>query len=107
MVEAERLFTAGLWTVSAGKVGEFIALWTGFAEWSMAQGLGDGDAYLLQDHDHPRRFLSFSSWNSPARIEHWRSQDEFQAFAARARELCDAFDPMTMETAAKVRAEQS
>jgi len=88
-------------------VGEFIALWAAFAKWSMETDLGDGDAYLLQDQDTPQRFLSFSSWVSPARIEDWRARPEFQAFAARVRDLCAAFEPMTMETAAMVRADRT
>lgn len=100
----ERLFTAGLWTVRQGRAGEFTALWKAFAEWSMEQGLGDGDAYLLQDQANPHRFLSFSAWDSPDRIADWRSRPEFQTFAVKARDLCETFEPMTMETSALVRA---
>jgi quinol monooxygenase YgiN len=103
-MDLERLFTAGLWTVRQGKASEFIALWKAFAEWSMEQGLGDGDAYLMQDQANPRRFLSFSAWDSPERIEAWRSRQEFQTFVAKARDLCEIFEPMTMETSALVRA---
>lgn len=105
MVDLERLFTAGLWTVRQG--GDFIALWAAFAEWSIATGLGDGDAYLLQDQANPHRFLSFSPWESPARIEAWRARPEFDDFVAKARGLWDTFDPMTMETAAGVRANRA
>ncbi|MGA9192235.1 MAG: antibiotic biosynthesis monooxygenase family protein [Anaerolineales bacterium] len=105
-MDLERLFTAGLWTVRQGKASEFIALWKAFAEWSMEQGLGHGDAYLLQDQANPHRFLSFSGWDSPDRIEAWRSRPEFQTFSAKARDLCEAFEPMTMETTAKVRADR-
>jgi quinol monooxygenase YgiN len=107
MAEYPQLFTAGRWTVHPGKSDEFAALWQTFAEWTAEHGLADDAAYLLQDQNNPRRFLSFSGWKNKGRITAWRSRPEFKALVAQVSGLCEAFEPMTMDAVAIVPAGRS
>lgn len=96
----KQLFTAGFWTVRPGKEAEFIRAWDDFAHWTSRTLPGAGDAYLLQDVDKPNRFLSAGPWDSAEDINEWRSMPEFKEFIARARELCEEVQPVTMKQVA-------
>jgi quinol monooxygenase YgiN len=102
MTQLGQLYTAGVWVVKAGQAAAFVEAWQAFAEWSSDSAYADGRGHLLQDRDKPHRFLSFGSWESQERIAEWRSRPEFQGFIDKARDLCDHFQPMTMEQVAVV-----
>jgi heme-degrading monooxygenase HmoA len=102
MEDRQQLYTVGIWTAKEGKEDEFAREWTEFARWTSEHQPGAADAYLLQDAAHPQRFISFGPWESAERIDAWRATPEFKAFGARARELCDEFQPGTYIAAAHV-----
>jgi heme-degrading monooxygenase HmoA len=93
------LFTLGIWKVKPGKESEFVAGWTDFARWSMKNAPGAaGDVRLLRDADKPATFISFGAWDSADRVIAWRQRPEFREFFLKARELCEAIEPHTLET---------
>jgi len=89
-------YTLGTWTAKAGNERTFITEWQAFARWTARNQPGAGTAYLLQDPDHPRQFVSFGPWESPDAIKAWRERPEFKAFASKVRELCDDFQPRSL-----------
>ena len=95
-----QLFTSGLWLVKSGKEADFIRAWEAFAQWTGEHQSGAGDAHLLQDLEHPNRFLSFGPWESTERIQEWRGKPEFTAFLTKARELCEEIQPRTLKLVA-------
>ncbi|HET7009892.1 MAG TPA: antibiotic biosynthesis monooxygenase family protein [Anaerolineales bacterium] len=97
-------FAASSWLVREGKESEFITAWSRFAEWTSRSGLGAGTGHLLRDEADPRRFLSFGAWDSDSAIQRWRSAPEFKSFVATARELCEDFQPRTLELVALAKA---
>ena len=92
-----QLFTSGIWSVKPGSEAEFIRAWEEFARWTAGHQPGAGEAHLLQDIEHPQRFLSIGPWESAESIQAWRSQPEFGAFFAQARQLCDEIQPRTLK----------
>lgn len=95
-LDEKQIYTLGVWTTKAGKEDEFITLWQSFADWTTNHMSGAGKGTLLQSADHPRRFISFGPWKDAESVSSWRQQPEFKAFAEKARELCDEFEPQTM-----------
>lgn len=93
-------YTLGLWTVKEGKEDDFIAEWEGFAKWTSRNQHGARDAYLLRDLNNPRLFISFGPWDDAEAIATWRGRPEFKAFVAKAKELCDDFQPRSLVLAA-------
>ena len=101
MDKQDELYTAGLWTAKLGKEADFIRAWEDFARWTAEHQPGAGRGYLVQDIARPQRFLSFGPWESIEDIDAWRATTEFKAFAAKARELCDDFQPGTFKIVAQ------
>ena len=97
MGEPGQLYTSGLWSVRPGKEADFIRAWEQFAQWTSEHQPGVGDGRLLQDPEHPDKFLSFGPWESAERIAEWRSRPEFAAFVTTARELCEDIQPRTLK----------
>jgi heme-degrading monooxygenase HmoA len=91
-----QLYTAGTWRIKAGMEAEFIEVWQAFAAWTAENQAGAGEAFLLQDPEDPRSFLSFSPWDRVEHIVEWRSRPEFQAFVRKARELAEELQPRNM-----------
>jgi len=100
MAPQRDVYTAGLWTVRPGNEALFIAAWQEFATWTTQHGPGNPNARLLQDLNEPRRFLSFGLWDSNESVDAWRQLPEFQAFFAKAKELCEAIEPYTLRQVA-------
>lgn len=96
MPAVDQLFTSGMWLVKQGKEAEFLSAWRNFAEWTGQNQAGVGTGHLLQDRANPRSFLSFGQWDSEEAIQTWRQTPQFQAFFAKARELCEDIQPRTL-----------
>lgn len=93
-------YTVGVWTVKPGNEQEFIDEWNSFARWTSESNISPYPGILLQDGANPLRFFSFGAWPDDRTIQAWRSTPEFQAFAEKARVLCEAFQPHTMRLVA-------
>lgn len=89
-------YTLGIWKVKPEKEKDFIKEWTNFASWTGRNINGSGKAHLLQDKENPLRFISFGSWDSEESITHWRNYKEFKTFVEKVKELCDEFQPNTL-----------
>lgn len=91
-----QLFTSGTWRVKQGKESEFVETWQTFADWTSQNQPGPGEGVLLQDEGAPERFVSFGPWEDAGSVVDWRTQPQFVEFVARARGLCDEFEPWNM-----------
>ncbi len=94
------IYALALWSVKPGKEAEFIRAWEAFAQWTGEHQPGAGDGWLLQDLEHPNRFLSFGPWDSLDSIKEWRGKPEFRAFFEKARQLCEEIQPRTLKLVA-------
>lgn len=92
----QQIFTLGVWKTKPGKEAEFIELWQSFADWTAVHMAGAGSGTLLQDAENPRQFISYGPWRDSEAVRNWRDTPEFKDFAARARGLCDEFEPQNM-----------
>jgi quinol monooxygenase YgiN len=90
-------YTIGVWRVKPGRADEFVAAWTEFADWTLANVEGAGRGRLLRDTADENRFVSFGPWESLAAIDDWRAQPGWQERVAAIRELLDGFEPSTLE----------
>ena len=97
MKDIGQIFTGGSWQVKKGREKEFIEAWQQFVTWTGAKQKGAGEGRLLQDLEHPDRFMSFAPWENEERIAEWRSRPEFAAFVKTARELCEDIQPRTLK----------
>ena len=84
-------YTSGTWVVKEGRQDEFVARWTEFTKWSLANAPGAQHFVLIQEAADPRRYLSFGEWSDGAAVDAWRSTPEFQQRLAACRELCEDF----------------
>ena len=91
-----QLYTLGVWKTKAGKEDEFIEAWQSLADWTSNSVPGAGLGTLLQHADTPQRFVSFGPWDSSESAAEWRQQPEFIEFVAKARALCEEFEPQNM-----------
>ncbi len=96
MITLNAPYTVGLWTVRPGNEKAFIVEWTAFAKWTAENQAGSGTGYLLQDPLNPQQFISYGPWENTAAIDAWRNRPEFKAFAAKAKELCEVFQPRSL-----------
>lgn len=101
------LYTLGIWKVKPGYEQEFIKEWTEFAHWTDKNMPGPGKAYLLQDEKNPLRFISFGPWDHHESIQQWRESVEFKNFGVKVRELCDDFQPNTLNVVSTSRSGSS
>jgi len=99
-----QLFTLGIWKTKQGKEAEFIDAWQAFADWTSGNVPGAEQGTLLQHEDTPQRFVSFGPWKDHEGVARWRSSPEFKEFAARARNLCEEFEPQNMILVGRTRA---
>ena len=90
-------YTQGIWRVKPERADEFVAAWTEFAEWTLANVPGAGSGKLLRDTADPNRFVSFGPWESHAAIAAWRNQEGWKQRVAQIRELVDGFEASTLE----------
>ena len=97
MDETDQRFSVGIWLVKPGREEDFITAWGNFAKWAFDHNLGAQEAYLLQDLQQQRRFITSGPWDSIQKIEAWRQLPEFKEFFAKAKEMCDEVTPMTMK----------
>jgi heme-degrading monooxygenase HmoA len=95
-------FTAGIWTVKPGHADEFIAAWSGLADWTKANVQGAGWAKLLRDLDDPNRFVSVGVWESLEAIEAWRANDGWSSRVGPIKELLVGFEAITLDAAVEV-----
>ena len=98
------LYTYAVWIVRSGCEDEFVARWREMAEWTAENVPGSGTARLLQDEDHPGRFISLGPWESREAVSSWRSLLGFQERIGRMRELLETFTRSTMTQRAEVEA---
>ncbi len=94
------LFTVGIWMVKPGNEAIFISAWERFARWTSENQPGALLGTLLQDAENPQRFISYGPWRDVENIKIWRNTAEFKAFAAKAKELCESFQPSMMKAVA-------
>jgi heme-degrading monooxygenase HmoA len=100
------LYTHGVWVVRSGREEEFVARWRELAEWTAANVPGAGIARLLQDMEHPGRFISVGPWESREAVASWRSLLGFQERLGRLRELLETFSMATLALRAEVEPAQ-
>jgi heme-degrading monooxygenase HmoA len=96
------LYTHHVWVVRSGREEEFVARWKDLAEWTAGNVRGAGTARLLQDMEHPGRFISVAPWESREALAAWRSQLGYQERLGRLRELLETFTPSTLAVRAQV-----
>jgi len=96
------LYTYAVWVVRSGCEDEFVARWREMAEWTAQNVPGAGTARLLQDEDHPGRFISLGPWESREAVASWRSLLGFQERIGRMRDLLETFTRSTMTLRAEV-----
>jgi len=100
MNKSNQPYTHGLWIVKAGNEKAFIEEWSKFAKWTSNNHPGAGNGHLLQDSDNPQLFISFGPWKDAESIKTWREDPEFKKFVAKAKELCDSFQPRSLRIVA-------
>lgn len=96
------LYTHHVWVVRSGREEEFVARWKDLAEWTAANVPGAGTARLLQDMEHPGRFISVAPWETREALSSWRSLLGYQERLGRVRELLETFTPSTLALRAQV-----
>lgn len=96
------LYTHYVWVVRSGREEEFVRRWRDLAEWTAANVPGAGTVRLLQDMDHPGRFISVAPWESTEALASWRSLLGYQERLGRLRELLETFTPSTLALRAVV-----
>ncbi len=96
MAKIGQPYTSGNWLVKEGKEEAFIARWTEFTEWSLANAPGAETFVLIGAASDPRRFISFGAWEDTASVTAWRDRPD----ACRA--LCDEFQPTDSSLVAAV-----
>ena len=95
-------YTSGNWIVKEGSEKEFIARWTDFTEWALANAPGAESFILIREVADPRRFVSFGAWEDAESVKAWRERPEFQQGLAACRALCEDFRPSDSTLAAAV-----
>jgi heme-degrading monooxygenase HmoA len=85
-------YTSGNWVVKAGEEDAFVAAWTEFTEWSLANARGPKAFYLIQDAGDSSHFLSFGGWEDADAVTAWRQSPEFAERLGRCRALCEEFE---------------
>jgi heme-degrading monooxygenase HmoA len=102
MNESEELYSLGIWTAKLGNEDALISAWQQFAQWTLEHQPGAGEARMVQDLEHPNRFITFGPWEDAQSLQAWRQTSEFIGFVRRARELCEEIQPNTLKTVAHV-----
>ena len=102
MAKVGQPYTSGNWIVKAGSEDEFIATWTEFTEWALANAPGAEHFVLIREAADPRRFVSFGAWEDAGSVKAWREGPEFQQRLAACRSLCEDFRPSDSTLAAAV-----
>lgn len=97
-------YTAGRWVVKEGSEDEFIARWTAFTEWALANAPGAEGFVLIREVSDPKRFISFGAWDDMEHVRGWKATPEFAQRLAACRELCDEFMGLDYEAASVVGA---
>lgn len=97
-------YTSGNWVVMEGKEEEFVARWTEFTEWSLANAPGAEEFLLIRENEDPRHFISFGAWEDAGNVAAWRDRPEFQERLAACRALCEDFKGTDFTLAAVVGA---
>ncbi len=100
MEKTNQPYTLGIWNVMRGNEEAFIIEWRTFARWTAEHFPDGGTGHLLQDSERSSWFVSFGSWKDSETIKAWRAAPEFQAFAAKAKSLCENFEPHSMKLVA-------
>ena len=90
-------YTQGVWRVKPERADDFVAAWTEFAEWTVANVEGTGRGTLLRDRDDPNRFVSIGPWESLEAIDAWRELDGWKERIGRIREMLDGVETATLE----------
>jgi heme-degrading monooxygenase HmoA len=94
-------WSAGRWTVKAGREADFIRAWTEFARWSATTFPGSR-AWLLRDRADPTSFLSVGPWRREPDLHAWRKSEGFSERMPTIREMPEGFEPMTLDEVASV-----
>jgi heme-degrading monooxygenase HmoA len=100
MGRSNQPYTVGRWITKVGAESKFIAEWETFARWTGRNQPGAGIGKLLQDQDRPQQFISFGPWENAEAIKAWRERPEFREFVSKVRDLCEDFQPQSLELVA-------
>ena len=84
-------YTSGNWVVTEGKEKEFVDAWKELLRWSQSEFPDFGSAFLIQQDDDPRHFISVGAWGNKDTVAKWRGHPDFPAKLGAARSLCDDF----------------
>ena len=84
-------YASGNWLVKKGKEAEFVRMWHDWLEWARDNAEGFKWAKLTRSVDDPRRFVSFSEWESEKARADWREHKRFQDGLESLRAITDEF----------------
>ena len=85
----DTIFSIGEWTVTLGKEQIFLEKWRDFSRWSLNHINGGRWVYVVQDREHPNKFMSFGIWESDEDYAAWRHSTKFKSAFAEFSGLCD------------------
>jgi heme-degrading monooxygenase HmoA len=95
------VYTAGVWTVKAGREEEFIRLWRRLGERTL-EDFPDAAGTLLRDRDRPNRFISFGPWASVEEVQRWRASPAFRETVRELDEVLEGFEPGTLDVTLRI-----
>ncbi len=88
--------------VKKGKEKEFIDAWTEMAQLAIDK-FDNGNGQLMQDAEHPSKFVSVGRWSNEKAIQNWRQSDEFKKIFSRIMPmLTEPGQPQLMKIVSKV-----
>lgn len=94
-------YTSGSWFVKPGEEDAFVREWTAFVTWASTLP-GSGTFRLARDLERPGHYMSFGPWESFEAQTAWKEQPEFPERIMRVRNLCEDFQPSTLELVTEV-----
>ncbi|HIH73986.1 MAG TPA: antibiotic biosynthesis monooxygenase [Methanosarcina sp.] len=104
-MDEESIYSAGIWSVKAGREEEFLKTWTDFANWTIKNQKGSRSVIMLQNLEQKNLFMSFGPWDNLESLQEWRQRPEFQTAFTKLKELCDEIKPNTMRSVANISPE--
>src|SRR5436309_15382349 len=85
MAKVGQPYTSGNWIVNEGSEDEFIARWTEFTEWALANAPGADHFVLIRERADAGRFVSVGEWEDAESVKAWRERPEFRQRLAASR----------------------
>lgn len=100
------VYTAGTWTLDAGREDVLVEAWSNFASWASSMP-GAGQLRLTRDMHEPDPCTSFGEWEMVDAVRAWKSSPEFRERMAQVLQHVHSFQPSELELVAEATAAQS